>query len=413
MDTGSDFIRPEFLNILFFQQKNLVIFPYVDMKHLHTLELFTEGYTVIDLDSTALNDLKEIVEFESSNSYTQNPILFFISNIGRNQLRQIMELDSIHCVINSNDNLSELANGGKFIFFNKKYGQFINFEVSEDKLEFEKKLISNFEKESLQEQIHKIKIAASKIFRELNNKGDLEKISQILEDYDKKHWNSILTFTSNYYGVVIPEIKGLDCNFTPKKILKDFSDEYEMLINTNKMIGKEFVQLLHEYRTKKVNPQHLELEELYNPLLLYNYLRNHHWKEGIPEDFISLWARMELSGYILTESDQHDFSLIMEKLGIPQDFLQISTYQTEFTTIENTQALDVHKQIPSIHTDWDHFKNWLLSQFEDIDYLVADIFNKYPDKKNNPKLFELISFVSSEILNLQSILSSHNKCEID
>jgi hypothetical protein len=31
MDTAFDFIKPEFLHILFFQQKNLVIYPYVDL----------------------------------------------------------------------------------------------------------------------------------------------------------------------------------------------------------------------------------------------------------------------------------------------------------------------------------------------------------------------------------------------
>ena len=69
MDTGIDFLQPEFLNILFFEQKNLVIYPYVDLKHLRTLEIFTTGYNVVDLESTALYNLKEIIEFEA-NSYS-------------------------------------------------------------------------------------------------------------------------------------------------------------------------------------------------------------------------------------------------------------------------------------------------------------------------------------------------------
>ena len=77
LDTGIDFIQPEFLNILFFQQKNLVIFPYIDLKHLHALELFTVGHNVIDLESTALYNLKEIIEFEANNSYSQNRTFFF------------------------------------------------------------------------------------------------------------------------------------------------------------------------------------------------------------------------------------------------------------------------------------------------------------------------------------------------
>ena len=63
MDTGSDFIQPEFLNIVFFQQKNLVVFPYVDLRHLHGLEIFTAGYNVVDIESTAIHNIKEILEF--------------------------------------------------------------------------------------------------------------------------------------------------------------------------------------------------------------------------------------------------------------------------------------------------------------------------------------------------------------
>ncbi len=95
MDTGIDFIQPEFLDILCFNQKNLVIFPYVDLKHLHFLELFTIGYNVVDLESTALHNLKDILEFENNNDYSQNPTIFFISNVDKQKIKAIMELDDI------------------------------------------------------------------------------------------------------------------------------------------------------------------------------------------------------------------------------------------------------------------------------------------------------------------------------
>ena len=83
MDSGEDFLTPEFLNILFFQQKNLVIYPYVDLKHLHSLEVFTASYSHIDLESTALNDLRQVLELESESSYSQSPTFYFIYNIER------------------------------------------------------------------------------------------------------------------------------------------------------------------------------------------------------------------------------------------------------------------------------------------------------------------------------------------
>ena len=93
MDISEDFITPEFLDILFFQQKNLVIFPYVDLKHLHGLEIFATGHNIVDLESTALHDLKNILEFEASNSYFQNPTLYFIYNLDMSKVKEIMALD--------------------------------------------------------------------------------------------------------------------------------------------------------------------------------------------------------------------------------------------------------------------------------------------------------------------------------
>ncbi|MCK4779201.1 MAG: hypothetical protein KAT57_03390, partial [Candidatus Lokiarchaeota archaeon] len=196
MDTGSDFIKPEFLNIVFFQQKNLVIFPYIDLKHLHALEIYTAGYNVVDLESTALHNLKEIIEFEANNSYSQNPTLFFIYNVDRKNVKNLMDLNGIRCIINSNENISDLVNGSKFIFFNKKNNQFLNYEVEDSELKFESHLISDSQnQEILQEEIHKIKITASRIFRELNQNDTLDLLPEILKDYERQYWESILQFT--------------------------------------------------------------------------------------------------------------------------------------------------------------------------------------------------------------------------
>ena len=128
MDSGLDFFTPEFLNILFFQQKNVVIFPYVDLKHLHSLELFTFGCNIVDLESTALHNLKEILEYEKDNSYSQNPTLFFIYNVSKEEISELMELKGIRCIINTNTNVQDLANGSDFLFYNKKSNQFLNYD---------------------------------------------------------------------------------------------------------------------------------------------------------------------------------------------------------------------------------------------------------------------------------------------
>ncbi|MCK4382363.1 MAG: hypothetical protein KAW66_03635, partial [Candidatus Lokiarchaeota archaeon] len=108
MDTGYDFISPGFLNILFFKQKNLVIYPYVDVKHIHSLDCFTVGHHLIDIDSTGLDNLHDIVEFETSNSYSQQPTLYYLLNVNAEDLEKLMESPNIRCIINASENVEHL-----------------------------------------------------------------------------------------------------------------------------------------------------------------------------------------------------------------------------------------------------------------------------------------------------------------
>ena len=362
MDSGVDFIKPEFLNILFFQQKTLVIFPYVDLKHLHALELFAEGYNVVNLESTALVNLKEILEYDTNNNYSQKPTLYFVYNADKDRVQEIIQLEGIHCIINTNENVSDLANGTEFIFYNKKNNQFLNYNISNSELVFENELITTSENEViLQDKIQKLKTAAAKIYTEINQNSNLDKLPQILVEYERKYWNKILDYTRNYYQIEIPKVKSLKfiSKSRIKKDFKDFSHEYEMVISQNKIIAKEFIQMLHDYRSKKVNPANLELEELYNPQKLYTYLRNHHWKDGIPDDYLAEWIKMNHSQYELTDSDKLDFQIIFDKLGILYDGT------TLLSSLENSNSFSCKNEIilesmPSIKENYTEFKGWIL-----------------------------------------------------
>ena len=149
-----------------------------------------------------------------------------------------------------------------------------------------------------------------------------------------------------------------------------------MLISTNKPIGKEFIQLLHEYRSKKVNPQHLELEELYNPLRLYNYLRNHHWKNEIPKEFLINWVHMENSQYELNDIDKNDFEKIFKKLNVEDNIvLKLCGIKTN-TDKKNIQIPDENVtittktlEIPSIN-NFPEFKKWIIKKLDEIEDLI-------------------------------------------
>jgi hypothetical protein len=105
------------------------------------------------------------------------------------------------------------------------------------------------------------------------------------------------------------------------KPLKDFSYEYEDILKTNRKIGQEFIKLLHDYRFDKVNPANLEVEQLFYPKKLYNYLRNHHWEKGIPPKFLSKWIQMIDTKLQANENDLLDFQIIFDKLKIPPAYL--------------------------------------------------------------------------------------------
>ncbi len=375
IDTGTDFITPEFLNVLFFQQKNLVIYPYVDLKHLHALEIFTVGHNIVDLESTALHNLREILEFESTNSYSQAPSLYFIYNLDKSRVKEVMSLDNIRCVLNASENVSELVNGSKYVFFNKKSNQFLNLE--ENDLSYEEYLINNSgNKEILQDQIQKIKIIASKIFTELNQNSSPDSISNLLQEFDRRYWKKILDFTKNYFDIEIPEISQLHLskdshsNQTLNEKLKDFSEEYNILVSTNKNIGKEFIQLLHDYRSKKVNPSHLGLEQLFNPMELYNYLRNHHWKEGIPDVFVKEWSKMKLSQYQFNETDLADFELISRRLGLNPSVPTMDKDSIEKPIEVRDYKIPTEVEVPSVK-NFPEFKLWVLNNLDKIEASIG------------------------------------------
>ncbi|KKK59762.1 hypothetical protein LCGC14_3031150, partial [marine sediment metagenome] len=198
---------------------------------------------------------------------------------------------------------------------------------------------------------------------------------EILKDYDSQYWQKILNFTGSFFEVNVPKVEELgrkpQDKVDKKDILQDFSDEYEVIVSTNKNIGKEFIQCLHEYRSKKVNSSHLKLEDLFDPLRLYNYLRNKHWKEGIPETFLKEWRSMNRSQYTLTESDYDDFKVISNSLQIDIEDLnspQITPHQKidshSKSKGDELELLQENKftLIPSVRTDWSNFKQWMLDK---------------------------------------------------
>jgi len=382
VDTGYDYITPEFLNLIFFQQKSIVIFPYLDVKYLHSLEIFAVGYNIINLDGAAIHNIVDLLEHESYNSYSQNPSLFIISNIKEAQLRKITALDSIHCIININENLEKFPIEGKsVVFYNKKSKKFLNFNVESVDLSFETWLIKNSQNQSiLQDKIIKIKSIATQLFTEINNDADKKRLIELLSEYEQKYWDKIIQFTENYYQIEFPQLPRvrIPSNSVTEEAIGEHLQEYELIIKANANFAGEFVKALHEYRSKKVNPANLELMELFSPRKLYCYLRKHHWNQGIPEDFIQEWVNMSTTNYLLTQSEKQYFLTLFSKLNIPNANIEFPTIKKEQIKLSSSEtnkktkneSLTVENEtkttIPSIE-DFPLFKEWIINKLEHIE----------------------------------------------
>ena len=382
MDTGYDYLTPEFLNILFFEQKSLIIYPYLDLKHLHSLEIFAVGNNIVDLDATAINDIIDILEHESYNSYSQNPTLFFISNITKDQLQKVINLDYIHCIVNINENLDSFPiQGNNFVFYNKKSKKLLNFNKESIDLSFETWLIKSSSNQSiLHDKIIKIKSIGTQLFTKINNDTDKKQLIELLSEYEKKYWDKIIQFTENYYQIEFPQLPQvrISSNSVTEEPLDEHLEEYESIIKSNANIAGDFVKALHEYRSKKVNPANLELMELFSPRQLYCYLRKHHWDQGIPEEFIQEWVNMKTTNYLLTQSDQQDFLSLLSMLNIPSRNIELPTIIKEHEIglsdepIKETKNEDLKvdsetsTSIPSIR-DFPLFKQWIYNKLEQIE----------------------------------------------
>jgi len=135
--------------------------------------------------------------------------------------------------------------------------------------------------------------------------------------------------------------------------------------------------MLHDYRADRVNPANLEIDQLYYPKKLHNYLRNHHWAKGIPQGFVANWVQKLNTNSHLNESDRLDFQIIFDKLQITpvQRFHAIQEAQPikepieDIIEIKNRTSERIIGVLPPIE-NFQEFKNWLLKKLDELQSLI-------------------------------------------
>ena len=368
----------------------------MDKKHLKSLEIFCVGYSIIDLDCTVLDDVVSIIDHEAG-TYSQNPNFYFIYNASKNIIASLHDRDRVHCIINTHEDVSQLVNGHSLIFYNKKSKKFNNWKFDYHELEFENHLFEESQGtiSLLHDSLLHIKSFATRIYTALVETNNYPSIpimfNEQADTYPSEYWDRILEFIEHYYDIKIPpeiykglqELKVLG-NGGSKTIpqaknppLKDFSIEYDLIISTDRAISNAFVRALHDYRSEHVNSANLELSQLYNPKELYNYLRNHHWKDNIDEEFAINWFK---DPALINENNSKNVKIMLKKLAIPHDLVikhEIEDMNKKITFDSEQSESNFHEEIgissiqnsekiPSIK-DFKLFKAWILAKLDEIE----------------------------------------------
>ncbi len=374
MDTESDFITAQFLHLIFFKQRNVLIYPHVDLKYLNALEIFTVGYTFIPIDATALTSVNDILE---ANVYSTIPNFYLIYNLNLKDIYAIMQYPSLHYILNTSENAKELIpklavpsiqspssatsenlTSQPLILYNKKTKKFLNYDFIARDLSFEKKIIERCPTlDLLRDDLLKIKNLAGQIFILLNEGKSIKSIQKFLSKSheDENEQEKILRFMEHFYDVrichllkkasslndddsiSIEKISKSDPLLQKKDPLQQYREEYRALKNLPATIKRMFVSCMEEYCLEHVNTANLEDKVLINPENRYLYLRQHHWKLGLPEDFLRTWLKsVPCEAHVL---DLHSF---LQSLGLAPNkidsiftSLSSSTYLNNFTPKED------------------------------------------------------------------------------
>ncbi|MFO7797514.1 MAG: hypothetical protein ACQERB_12250 [Promethearchaeati archaeon] len=392
MDTEYDFLTPEFLHLIFFKQKNIVIFPHVDLKHLRTLEIFTVGYNLIDLEATALYNIREMIRSDAE-SYSHTPNYHLIYNLNKKKAKQLLDLENAHAILNITQNATDLIESthSNFVFYNKKSTKFLNYDFENVDLTMERMILSLAKNYSmLRDALQEIKNTANKIYIAMNSNPESLNIEEIASAYTLQEQERVIEFTENYYNIILPEdtndgdsIKGSRLQSKAEDTTAlDFTNEFDIIQSQNKHLFQVFITQLDEYRTSNVNPSNLELSELFTPSRLYNYLRRHHWSEGFPKDFLIQWKDTLNKNGELSEKERADFQTILHKLGVQSNFIdkiinneskykqksQESLKNRDINSVlsEKQKDLSNHNSIPPI-SDFIKFKSWMIQQLNFIE----------------------------------------------
>ncbi len=413
MDTGSDFITAEFLHLIFFKQKSVLIYPHVDIKHLNALEIFAVGHDIIPIDKTALNSVEDILE---SNIYSTVPNLYIIYNLSTEDVENLTRYNNLHCILNSSEDMKKIRDviGDSIVIYNKKTKKFLNYDFIKEDITFENNLISACKTpDLLRDEILKIKILAGKMFALLSEGKPMKMMMDLIarEYKEEQEQKKILEFMQNYYEVTLPDVNSLIKSndliekggepqyWDPPSFT--YQDEYNKIKELSGHLPRDFISCMRDYCEKKVNCSNLDLQELINPERMYFYLRKHHWNKGIPDEFLKEWLTSK-------QMDEAQKEILLNSLGISREKIDLFTAQIPSDSgveISKRKVVKTGKKQAKLDLIQDEIKK--VSEGEEVSLLEEPInFEVEPDYLEQPLIDEKVDFIEEKTV--EKLQSSAN-----
>jgi len=103
-------------------------------------------------------------------------------------------------------------------------------------------------------------------------------------------------------------------------------------------------------------------------------LRSHHWKKGIPEEFLNSWFQMLNTRFKSRYEEMTDFERILKLLHIPDDIILKLTGNNQ-NPIDREKILKINEkgaeiELPPSVNDFSEFKKWILNKLDNIEKIL-------------------------------------------
>ncbi len=213
MDIDTDFLTLEILNILCFEQRSLILQPFIRPQKLQLLLSLLPFFEVVEIDTNEIEDTEHFTwvlnaALQSNlNILQREKQLLFFTNLNKSCLDLLLAHDNLFylALYKENDSLESRLEGTRCIAFHKKRQVFFNYQPPLD-LAGEESLVSEFRNHGAESLKNRLKehLQTARTFFELLMEDDYDQIQESFAALSKTERLFQAKFISPYFGIEYP-----------------------------------------------------------------------------------------------------------------------------------------------------------------------------------------------------------------